>query len=423
MSLSRAAIGCLVLAAVLSTSAAAGEWRTVAPLPHPRWFHMAGVGSDGRIYAYGGYVRAAGRREYGVGEFAIDIFDLFDNSWQQGPAITSLKYETFKRITRGRLDEDGTENLETIYRKRVETIRLNREVPSGRADPLAHPMWPMTAYWLPFESDRGMWAELAIGPRSPGLSGGELLEVRPEGPAWYRYTPTLATSSDGLVYITGGSARPAKEPNAQPEISTAVEVWDARTNEWRELAPMRHARMLHAAAVDRQGRLFVFGGTETDGMTACGRNESREERMSCDARSRETQRLSNRSLASVEMYDPETKRWSERAPMPIPRQAMGADLGADGRIYVVGGAPSYTHPRPMAVVEIYDPERDTWETGPSLRYRRRSHAVVATPEGRIYAIGGFVGPRERTLRQRLAGDFIEADLGATVEVLDTRPKP
>jgi N-acetylneuraminic acid mutarotase len=261
---------------------------------------------------------------------------------------------------------------------------------------------------------------LAVGPKLAPPDAPDPKDRVWKGPAWYRYTPTLATSADGLVYITGGSARPAKEPNARPEISAAVEVWDARTNEWRELAPMRHARKLHAAAVDRRGRLFVFGGSAANVSTTRTDDETRA---SFERRAKENHDKAATSLASVEMYDPETNRWSERAPMPIPRQAMGADLGADGRIYVVGGAPSYTHPRPMAVVEIYDPERDRWETGPSLRYRRRSHAVVATPDGQIYAIGGFVGPRERTLRQRLAGDFIEADLGATVEVLDTRPKP
>jgi len=417
--LSRVTIGLLVTTA-LSSSATAGEWRTMAPLPHPRWFHMSGVGSDGQIYAYGGYVRAGGRREYGVGEFAIDIYDRNTSSWVRGPEIAYARVETLSRLVKGRLDGNGKLKREIIYEKDIETDRLRPEIPAGRADPFGRPLWPLGGFWLPFEPERGAWAELAVGPKLAPPDAPDPKDRVWKGPAWYRYTPTLATSADGLVYITGGSARPSKEPNAQPAISTAVEVWDARTKEWRELAPMRHARKLHAAAVDRRGRLFVFGGSEANVSTTRTDDETRE---SFERRANENDDKAATSLASVEMYDPETKRWSERAPMPIPRQAMGADLGADGRIYVVGGAPSYTHPRPMAVVEIYDPEHDTWETGPSLRYRRRSHAVVATPDGRIYAIGGFVGPRERTLRQRLAGDFIEADLGATVEVLDTRPGP
>ncbi len=415
------AIGCLaILAMALASSARASDWRLVAPLPHPRWFHMAGVGSDGRIYAYGGYVRAGGRREYGIGTHAIDVFDAQENVWNRGPAISSVRFKSLGQLRKGWIDENGVRQRAVILEERNSRSNLTHEVPAGKADPLGRPRWPERTLWVQFDTRTGSWGEPDVALTRPSTDFSDLSawSWKTTGPAWFRYTPTLATSSEGLVYITGGSARRYRDGNARPELSAAVEVWDARTNEWRELAPMQHARMLHAAAVDRQGRLFVFGGSETDGGIACGQDESTE---SCDARGREMTRMANRSLASVEMYDPATNVWTERAPLPTPRQAMGADLGADGRIYVVGGAPSYMHPRPMAVVEIYDPETDTWQTGPSLTYKRRSHAVVATPEGQLYAIGGFVGPRKRTLRQRLAGDHIEADLGATVEVLDTRP--
>ncbi len=413
------AIGCLaILAMALAGSARASDWRLVAPLPHPRWFHMAGVGSDGQIYAYGGYVRAGGRREYGVGKYALAIYDPRRDKSLRGPEIAYARVETLSRLVKGRLDQDGKIKREILYEKVIETDQLRPEMPAGTAAPFGRPLWPLGGFWLPFEPERGAWAELAVGPKLAPPDAPDPADRVWKGPVWFRYTPTLATSADGLVYITGGSARPSKERNARPELSAAVEVWDARTNEWRELAPMQHARMLHAAAVDRRGRLFVFGGSAANISTTRTDDETRE---AFEHRARANHDKAATSLASVEMYDPATNVWTERAPLPTPRQAMGADLGADGRIYVVGGAPSYMHPRPMAVVEIYDPETDTWVTGPSLRYKRRSHAVVATPEGQLYAIGGFVGPRKRTLRQRLAGDHIEADLGATVEVLDTRP--
>lgn len=402
----------------LAAAAHAGEWAMSVSLPNPRWFHLAGVGADGRLYAYAGYVRAGGQREYGIGQYAIDVLDPAKGTATRGPGITSARVESLDRLVKGRLDGSGKVHDEVIYDERVVTERLRHEVPSGRADPLQRPLWPLIGVWLPYEPDRGAWADLAIGPKLMRPDAPDPADRIWRGPAWYRYTPTLATSSDGLVYVTGGAGRPLKEPNAPAQLLGATEVWNAHTREWRELAPMRQARMFHAAAVDRKGRLFVFGGSATTGMSSCGPDESRAV---CDARSRERQRESNRSLASVERYDPETNTWSERAPLPTPRQAMGADLGADGRIYVVGGAPSYAHPRPMAVVEIYDPETDTWETGPSMHYARRGHAVVATPEGKLYAIGGVVGRRQRTLREQLAGDFVDPALGATVEVLDTRP--
>lgn len=183
---------------------------------------------------------------------------------------------------------------------------------------------------------------------------------------------------------------------------------------------MRLARYLHAAAIDGKGRLFVFGGSAAEPSIT---QEDTEPSERFRRRAADNSTRADTSLSSVEMYDPETNTWTARTPMPTPRQAMGADLGADGRIYVVGGAPSYAHPRPMAVVEIYDPETDTWETGPSLNHARRGHAVVAMPDGKLYAIGGFAGRSQRTLREQLPGDFVDPALGATVEVLDTRPGP
>lgn len=415
------AIGSLaILAIALADSASAADWRLAAPLPAPRWFHMAGVGGDGGVYAYGGYVRVDQRREYGIGQYAVDVYDSATGSWERGQSVSSVRRKSISRLLRGRLDADGREKLEVVLEERMTRIALKHEVPSGRADPLGVPRWPRTTLWAPIDPAVSEWgvadAAIEVPSTDPERPGDR--EWRSTGPSWFRYTPTLATASEGLVYITGGSARPYRDGNARPEISAAVEVWDARTNEWRQLSPMRNARTLHAAAVDGKGRLFVFGGSAANISTTRADTETRE---AFEQRARVNHDKAATSLASVEMYDPATNVWTERAPLPTPRQAMGADLGADGRIYVVGGAPSYMHPRPTAVVEIYDPERDTWETGPSLTYSRRSHAVVATPEGQLYAIGGFVGPRKRTLRQRLAGDHIEADLGATVEVLDTRP--
>jgi N-acetylneuraminic acid mutarotase len=196
----------------------------------------------------------------------------------------------------------------------------------------------------------------------------------------------------------------------------AAEVYDARTSEWRMLAPMGTPRSLHAAAVDRQGRLFVFGGHQAAPSVTQRKDESYE---SFRLRADENYLKGNTSLASVEMYDPETNAWSERAALPTPRQAMGAALGADGRIYVVGGAKSYASPASLSVVEIYDPMTDRWSEGPPLRYRRRSHQVVVTPDGRIYAIGGFVAPDKR--RRPDARAKVDARLGATVEVLESAP--
>jgi N-acetylneuraminic acid mutarotase len=128
-----------------------------------------------------------------------------------------------------------------------------------------------------------------------------------------------------------------------------------------------------------------------------------------EAAAAEMERLSRNALRSVEIYDPATDRWSEGARMPEGRHAMGAALGADGRIYVVGGAVSYSSPKGEDDVFVYDPVAASWSRGPRLRTGRYHHAVTVTPAGKIYAIGG-IGPKQERL--------------VSVEVLDTaEPAP
>ena len=404
---------------LLAGAADASGWRLVSAMPEPRWFHAAGVGSDGRIYAYAGYVRGPkGRREYGIGEHALVIYDPAANAWKRGPGITGVKVKGLGRLVRGWFDENGKKQQEIVLEERTSTIRVSHEGPVGRADAFGRPRWGGQSYWVPFEPSRNTWGEVekAMSLPSTELGKPRTSTWKDTGPAYFRYSPTVATSSDGIIYITGGAARPYRDDLARSRVHESAEAWDAKTNRWREIAPMHHARDQHAAAVDRKNRLFVFGGTSVSVGLERDQDESTE---AWDARGEAFDRQANASLRSVEMYDPGTNTWTERAPLRTPRQAMGADLGADGRIYDVGGAPSYMHPKPMDVVEIYDPETDTWETGPPLVYPRRSHAVVATPDGKIYAIGGFVAPREKGLRDQLLGAKVDPQLGATVEMLDT----
>jgi len=57
-------IGAIVWAAS-SADGAESTWHLVTPMRDPRWLHAAGVGSDGKIYVYGGYVPTARNlREY-----------------------------------------------------------------------------------------------------------------------------------------------------------------------------------------------------------------------------------------------------------------------------------------------------------------------------------------------------------------------
>jgi hypothetical protein len=73
--------------------------------------------------------------------------------------------------------------------------------------------------------------------------------------------------------------------------------------------------------------------------------------------------------------------------MPEPREGLGGALGADGRIWLSGGD-AYTFGPVSPKVFIYDPRHDTWEEGPEMMLPRSGHAMAATPDGKLYSIGG-----------------------------------
>lgn len=90
-------------------------------------------------------------------------------------------------------------------------------------------------------------------------------------------------------------------------------------------------------------------------------------------------------VATVYRYEQDQDAWTERSPMPTPRGAL-AVAESGGRLYAIGG---YDGSRNRAEVEIYDPARDAWTAAGSLP-TPRDHLAAATVGGTIYAIGGRV---------------------------------
>ncbi len=437
MSLSRTVViaTVLVLAAVLEAGGARGaEWTLTAPMQQPRWFHAAGAGSDGRVYVYGGYVRTpAGRRAFGIGENGLEIFDPASGSWSMGPAPCDLRQRVRLRVEVTRTSPQGSTLDGIEWRDRDNAGPPPHELFEGDQSPGGRPHWFSSAGSASVFFDPATWQWRSLP--SPGLLADKpdwtmedfkkhIPKRRREGtwPVYARTAASAATSADGKVYVIGGTGRRGGDEHAQDEsgLLSAIDVYDAVENRWYEIAPLREARQFHAATFGRDGRLYVFGGVASAGGIGSRPGESDA---SWERRNALDIKAANTSLASVEIYDPKSETWTTGRPMPTPRQAMGAALGADGKIYVVGGTKAYSTPDPVDTVEIYDPATDRWAKGPSLVYPRRGHAVVATPDGKIYAIGGWAWSRKLRLPMSDARRYEEdgKDLRATVEVLDTNP--
>lgn len=82
-----------------------------------------------------------------------------------------------------------------------------------------------------------------------------------------------------------------------------------------------------------------------------------------------------------------TPGWTTLRSAPNQRTEVAAAASGD-KIYVMGG---FVPPgRTVPIVEVYDTGSDTWSRGPDLALAV-NHAMAASVDGVIYAIGGYAG--------------------------------
>ena len=87
----------------------------------------------------------------------------------------------------------------------------------------------------------------------------------------------------------------------------------------------------------------------------------------------------------VEVYDPVTDTWAEKASLSLARFAIAA-CPLDGKIYVFGGAPGVGSINGSTVAEVYDPGTDTWD--PLTDMPERGSGLTANAvDGMIYVMG------------------------------------
>ena len=165
-----------------------------------------------------------------------------------------------------------------------------------------------------------------------------------------------AKAIGGLIYVVGGM------DGTGASVAT-VEVYNPATNTW-STGPSMTTRRDNPGAAVLDGQLYVFGGRTRDanGTTVNG------------------------TLASVEMHDPATGTWVERAAMPTGRRTMVVGT-LNGRAQVMGGEASGIGDGTFAQNEEYDPATDTWRSLRPMKTARHG-AAAATINGVIYVAGG-----------------------------------
>ena len=181
--------------------------------------------------------------------------------------------------------------------------------------------------------------------------------------------PTLRTALstvavNGKIYVIGGVARSSgwymdlAEATAD-ELVSAVEVYDPETDTWTRKTDMPTARCGMGTVVVA-GKIYTIGGLAANGKI----------------------------MNVVEVYDPGTDTWTQKADMPTARWNLGA-VEANGKVYAVCGnlLPPWEDGT-VTLVEVYDPNTDSWTKGVDMNFPRQA-ASIGQVNGEIYAIGGF----------------------------------
>lgn len=168
---------------------------------------------------------------------------------------------------------------------------------------------------------------------------------------------------DGKLYVVGGFRENTFTPTG------AVHIHDPESGAWTQGASMPTPRGALAVVV-LDGKIHAIGGNAADATSL----DHEQHGVGDDAS----------SVGTHEVYDPASDTWTQRTPMPTPRNHLGAAV-ANGRIHVVGGrvGGDFT----MTAHEVYDPATDVWTSAPALPTGRSGIAVVEH-QGLVYVFGG-----------------------------------
>lgn len=224
-----------------------------------------------------------------------------------------------------------------------------------------------------------------------------------------RFGHTASLLPDGTVLIAGGW-------DGSGSVLAAAEIFDPATETFRPLPPLHEARAGHGAIVLADGRALLIGGAgaeqiflasaetfdhRTGRFTPVGSmSEARENHAAvrlADGRvlvsgGHQGRRDARRILASAELFDPSTNRFTPAGPLRFARHKHDAVLLRDGRVLITGGASRGDTPSDTS--ELYDPDQGAFSSGPRLQRSRFKHYGTSVPldDGTVLILGGASQP-------------------------------
>lgn len=213
----------------------------------------------------------------------------------------------------------------------------------------------------------GFIATLTIAPISSGvlvananaqsMRTGSFVATAPMTSPRSMHTANLL--DDGRVLIAGGVGA----GGSSSTTLASAELYDPATRSFSATGSMATERLAAASVLLRDGRVFVAGGEDKDGV----------------------------STDSVELYSPSTGTWASTSPLGIDRVNATATLLKNGKVLIVGGYQGNSDCCAVASTELYDPATGTFTYTGSLAKGRRNHTATLLDDGRVLVAGGYDG--------------------------------
>jgi len=177
--------------------------------------------------------------------------------------------------------------------------------------------------------------------------------------------------------------------NDRTDGLTSAEIYDPSTGAWSSAGALPASRGSNGGAGGRlptatrlaDGRVLVAGGS-----------------------------VGNRPLGSALLFDPTTATFSPTGAMIVARSDASATLLPDGRVLIVGGNAATPASPPQGVAlasaELFDPATGRFTATGSLRTERYSHAATLLADGRVLVAGGANG-----IGQALSTELYDPETG------------
>ena len=173
------------------------------------------------------------------------------------------------------------------------------------------------------------------------------------------HTPHNAASAtllqSGQMLVAGGS-------DASGPLASA-ELYNPATGTWTVTGSMYTPRIYDTMTLLQGGQVLITGGYWTSSTTI-------------------------NILASAELYNPATGKWSLTGKMHTARTGHAAVLLSSGQVLVAAGESSSSF---LTSAELYNPASGTWTLTGNLHATRDQHTATLLANGQVLVAGGQNG--------------------------------